>query len=295
MNETAPDGAERTASPGCAKRIASNQRGSTAPAAMLALVIVVMTAITVYIFLKKIWWFPPSITDEGAQFDAQFLRTLVITGVIFVAAQLGLALALFRYRDRGQRVRYFEGNNTMEIIWTLATLVLFVGLGIYAEKAWASVHFVDASPSALPIEVTGQQFAWNFRYAGPDGVFGRTRPDLVSASTGNAVGVDPADPAGKDDIISPGEIVVPAGRQVDLILKSLDVTHSFFVRELRLKQDAVPGMTIHLHFTANTTGTYEVACAELCGLGHYKMRATMMVVSEADFEKWIQEQEAANQ
>jgi len=273
----------------------AREKGSTAAAAMLALLIVAITAITVYIFVAKIWWFPPSITDEDHQFDAQFFRTLLITGIIFVAAQLGLALVIFRSRDRGQRVHYFEGHNGMEILWTTATLILFVGLGIYAEKAWAEVHFIGAEPGALPIEVTGQQFAWNFRYAGPDGVFGRTRPDLVSASTGNAVGVDPTDPAGKDDIISPGEIAVPAGREVDLVIKSLDVTHSFFVRELRLKQDAVPGMTIHLHFTANTPGTYEIACAELCGLGHYKMRATMIVMNEPDFEKWLQQQEAANQ
>jgi cytochrome c oxidase subunit 2 len=273
----------------------AKERGSTAAAAMLALIIVVMTVITVYIFVEKIWWFPPTITDEGALFDSQFSRTLWITGVIFIAAQFGLALVIFRSRDRGQRARHFEGHNGMEVLWTTATLILFVGLGIYAEKAWAEVHFIGAEPGALPIEVTGQQFAWNFRYTGPDGVFGRTRPDLVSASTGNAVGVDPTDPAGKDDIISPGTIAVPAGREVDLIIKSLDVTHSFFVRELRLKQDAVPGMTNHLHFTANTPGTYEVACAELCGLGHYKMRATMIVMSEADFEKWIQQQEAANQ
>ena len=137
----------------------ATENGSTAAAAMLALLIVVMTVITVYIFIEKIWWFPPSITDEGALFDAQFLRTLIITGVIFVAAQLGLAWVLFRYRDRGQRARYFEGNNIMEGVWTIATLVLFVGLGIYAEKAWASVHFIGAEPGALPIEVTGQQFA----------------------------------------------------------------------------------------------------------------------------------------
>ena len=152
------------------------EKGSTAAAAMLALLIVAITAITVYIFVAKIWWFPPSITDEGHQFDAQFFRTLLITGIIFVAAQLGLALVIFRSRDRGQRVHYFEGHNGMEILWTTATLILFVGLGIYAEKAWAEVHFIGAEPGALPIEVTGQQFAWNFRYAGPDGVFGRTRP-----------------------------------------------------------------------------------------------------------------------
>ena len=273
----------------------SSEQGSTSVALALSLFLFIFTAVTVYIFVAKVWWFPPSITAEGHEFDAQFARTLLITGIVFIAAQLGLALAVFRFREQGKAVHYFEGHNGMEILWTLATLVLFVGLGLYAEKAWASVHFIGAEPGALPIEVTAQQFAWNFRYAGPDGVFGRTKPELVSASTGNQVGIDPTDPFGKDDIVSPGELAVPAGREVDLTLKSLDVTHSFYVRELRLKQDAVPGMQIHLHFKADDPGTYELNCAELCGLGHYKMHATLKVLSEPDFEKWMQQQIAANQ
>jgi cytochrome c oxidase subunit II len=270
------------------------ERGSTTVALALAVFIVLMTVVTVYFFMAKTWWFPPSITDIGHEIDAQFMRTLLITGVVFVAAQFGLALAIYRFRDHGQKASYFEGNNTMEIIWTLATIVLFVGLGLYARSAWAEVHFTDASPGALPIEVTAQQFVWNFRYAGPDGKFGRIKPELVSASTGNPVGLDSTDPASKDDIVSP-IIAVPAGREVDLILRSQDVTHSFFVRELRLKQDAVPGMEIHMHFTANDPGTYDLVCAELCGLGHYRMHTTLNVMSEADFAKWVSDQEAANQ
>jgi cytochrome c oxidase subunit 2 len=260
----------------------------------MAVFLVLMTVITVYIFMAKIWWFPPAITDIGHEIDSQFARTLLITGVVFVAAQFGLALAVYKFRDHGQKATYFEGNNTFEVIWTLATIVLFVGLGLYARNAWAQVHFTDASPGALPIEVTGQQFVWNFRYAGPDSKFGRTKPNLVSASTGNPIGLDPTDPVGKDDIVSP-TIAVPVDREVDLLLRSQDVTHSFFVRELRLKQDAVPGMEIHMHFTAMEPGTYDLVCAELCGLGHYRMHTTLNVLSEADFEKWMKDQEAANQ
>jgi len=260
----------------------------------LAIFIALMTVITVYIFMAKIWWFPPAITDFGHEIDDQFGRTLLITGVVFVAAQFGLAYAIYRFRDHGQKATYFEGNNTMEIVWTLATVVLFVGLGLYARSAWAQVHFVGASPGALPIEVTAQQFAWNFRYAGVDGKFGRTKPELVSASTGNPIGLDPTDPSSKDDVVSP-VIAVPAGREVELILRSQDVTHSFFVRELRLMQDAVPGMEIHMHFTATEPGNYEIACAELCGLGHYRMHSMLSVMSEADFEKWLKDQAAANQ
>jgi cytochrome c oxidase subunit 2 len=270
------------------------EQGSTSAALAMALFLTLMTVITVYIFVAKVWWFPPAITSFGHEIDAQFTRTLIITGIVFVAAQLGLAIAVFRFRDRGQKATYFEGNNTMEIVWTLATVVLFVGLGLYARNAWAQVHFMGAAPGALPIEVTAQQFAWNFRYAGPDGQFGRTKPERVSASTGNPVGLDATDPASKDDIVSP-VIAVPAGREVELIIRSQDVTHSFYVRELRLKQDAVPGMEIHMHFTATEPGNYEIACAELCGLGHYRMHSMLTVLSQADFEKWLKDQEAANQ
>jgi cytochrome c oxidase subunit 2 len=270
------------------------ERGSTTVAFALAAVLVCMTVVSVYFFWAKVWWFPPAINDIGHEIDAQFARTFLITGVVFVLAQLGLALAVFKFRDQGQKATYFEGNNTMEIIWTLATVVLFVGLGLYARNAWAEVHFMGAEPGALQIEVTGQQFVWNFRYVGPDGKFGREKPELVSASTGNPVGLDPTDPASKDDIVSP-VIVVPAGREVELTIRSQDVTHSFFVRELRLKQDAVPGMEIHMHFTANEPGDYEIVCAQLCGLGHYRMHSILTVMSGGDFEKWLKDQEAANQ
>ena len=273
------------------------EQGSTSVALAMAIFLVLMTVITVYIFMAKIWWFPPPITNLGQEIDSQFMRTLLITGIVFVAAQFGLAIAVYRFRDHGQKATYFEGNNTMEIVWTLATVVLFVGLGLYARNAWAQVHFIGAAPGAIPIEVTAQQFAWNFRYAGVDGKFGRTKPELVSASTGNPVGLDSTDPAAKDDVVSP-VAAVPVGREIELILRSQDVTHAFFVPELRLKQDAVPGMEIHIHFTAEVPGDYELVCAELCGLGHYRMHSMVTVMSEDDYEKWLKNlaaEEAASQ
>jgi cytochrome c oxidase subunit II len=273
--------------------------GSTAVALMFSLFLVIFTLATVYLFLAQVWpfsdvriWFPPAITDFGKQIDSQFHRTLVITGVIFVLAQLGLALTIFRSRDRGQKASYIEGNSTMEFVWTLATVVMFVGLAFYGEHAWAEAHFMGAAPGALMVEVTGQQFAWTFRYAGPDGKFGRLLPELVSASSGNPLGLDPRDPSGKDDVVSP-VMYVPVGREVELLIRSQDVTHSFYVRELRLKQDAVPGMVIAMHFNATVEGQYEIACAELCGLGHYRMRSFLNVVSQADYDKWFQDQETA--
>ncbi len=267
-------------------------KGSTTVAVSLAILLLILTISTVYIFAEKVWWFPPAITALGHEIDQQFHRTLIITGIVFVLAQVALAWVVFRYRDRGQQAHYSHGNNTMEFLWTLATLVMFVGLGVYAERTWAAVHFIGASPGALQVEVTGQQFAWNFRYPGPDGKFGRTDPALMNDSAGNPLGLDPNDPAAKDDLVVP-ILAVPVNREVELILRSKDVTHSFFVRELRLKQDTVPGMIIHIHFTPTQIGQYEVACAELCGLGHYRMRSFFQVLSEADFEKWLRDQAAS--
>ena len=267
--------------------------GSTTVAFALALFLLCFTLLTLYLFAKKYWWFPEPITTFGREIDRQFMRTFLITGVVFVLSQLALGWAVFRYRDTGGRANYSHGNNTMEFLWTLATLVLFVGLGIYAERAWAEVHFRGASPGALQIEVQGQQFKWYFRYPGPDGKFGRLGAQYVKDSDQNFFGLDPNDQAGKDDLVSP-VIAVPVNREVELILRSKDVTHSFFVRELRLKQDSVPGMLIPIHFTATKIGTYEIACAELCGLGHHQMRSFLYVMAEADYQKWLAEQ-AANQ
>src|SRR5260370_15727223 len=193
----------------------SGEQGSAAVAFTLAAFLAIFTIVTVDIVVAKICWFPPAVSELGKQIDAQFHRALIITGIVFVAAQLGLALAIFRSRDRGQKASFFEGNSAMEFIWTLATIIMFVGLGLYGEHAWAEAHFQGAAPWALQLEVTGQQFAWNFRYAGPDGKFGGTKPELVSASTGNPLGLDPRDAASKDDVVSP-VAYVPVGHEVEL-------------------------------------------------------------------------------
>ena len=266
--------------------------GSAAVGFFLMVFLFVFTLITLYLFVAKVWWPPDPITSFGREVDRQFIRTFVIVGIVFVLSQLALGWVVFRYRDTGGRAHYSHGNNTMEFLWTLATAVLFVGLGIYAEKDWAEVHFRGASPGALQIEVQGQQFKWYFRYPGPDGKFGRTDAQYVNDSAQNYFGLDPSDPSGKDDIVTP-VIAVPVNREVELVLRSKDVTHSFFVRELRLKQDAVPGMLIHIHFTPTQVGQYEIACAELCGLGHHQMRSFLQVMPDADYQKWLREQAAS--
>ena len=149
---------------------------------------------------------------------------------------------------------YSHGNNRLETMWTSATALLFLGLVLMGTKIWAGVHF-DAPPAdAIPIEVLGKQFAWSFRYPGPDGKFGRTDLKLVNDSGGNPFGLDDKDPAGKDDIVS-ASLKVPAGKPIKLIMHSRDVIHNFFVRELRMKQDIVPGMEIPMSFQADTSAS----------------------------------------
>jgi cytochrome c oxidase subunit 2 len=256
----------------------------------IALVVALITVISVGLFGAKIWWFPPNISTHGAAIDDQIVLTMYVTGIIFVLAQLSLAYLLYRYRDRGDgsRAQFFHGNNTMEYTWTIAAAILFIGLNLMGYRTWAKIHFMGPDPGAMQVEVWGQQFAWYFRYPGPDGKFGPTHVDKVSDSTANYLGLDrDHDADSKDDIVT-STFSVPVNRPVQIILRSKDVTHSFWVRELRLKQDLVPGMMIPLHFTATKTGRYEIACVELCGLGHYKMRAFFQVQSDEDFAKWLQ-------
>ena len=258
---------------------------------LLAPIVWVLTVVICYVFAAKLWWFPPPVSAHGLAYDAQFNRTLVVTGIIFFLAQIALGYVIVRFRDKGGRAKYTHGNNAMETLWTSATAVLFVGLVLMGTTIWAEVHFTEPPADAITIEVWGKQFAWNFRYPGPDGKFGRTDIKMINDAGGNPLGVDEKDPAGKDDIVSP-TLKVPAGKPIKLILQSRDVIHNFFVRELRLKQDIVPGMAIPFHFQADQIGTYEVPCSELCGLGHHQMRSTLQVMSEADFEKWKQDQAA---
>jgi len=146
--------------------------------------------------------------------------------------------------------------------------------------------FPSIPAGAYTVEVVAQQFSWNFHYPGKDGVFGRTDPNLIDDSSLNFVGLDDTDPNAKDDSVV-ATLAVPANRPVELVLNSKDVTHSFFVPQLRFKQDLVPGMKIHVHFTALKPGKYELACAELCGMNHFKMKAYMLVLPQNEFDELV--------
>lgn len=237
------------------------------------------------------FWLPPGISTHAAAHDAQFGRTLWAAILIFVAAQIALAAIAWKFRDRRSETgeTHQSSARSHELVWTAATAVLFLGLLLMGARTWAGVQFTAAPPEAEPVEVLGRQFAWSFRYPGIDKRFGRTDIRLVNDAASNPFGLDDTDPAAKDDLVS-GTLRVPAGRPVILTLTARDVIHSFFVRELRIKQDLVPGMKIPLHFQADVPGTYEVPCSELCGLGHHQMRTTLIVMPASDFDVWKRRQ-----
>ena len=265
--------------------------------ALLA-VIWLITFISTYFFIAKTWWLPAGASASVAGIDHQFAFTYLLMGIVFVLAQCSLGLFVWQYRDRGamSKADYSHGNLKMEIAWTALTAILFVGHNLMGSPIWAAERYQPAEAGALPVEVTGMQFAWYFRYAGPDGKFGLTSPKLMDPSAGSeaAIGLDTSDPAAKDDVVT-GTMVLPVNRQVDLTLRAVDVIHSFFVPNMRFKQDAVPGLAIHMHLTPTQIGDYEIACAELCGLGHYKMHGLVKVVSQPDFEQWLAAREAEKQ
>ncbi len=255
----------------------------------LAFIVWAFAVVIVYVFLARLWWFPPPINQHGITYDQHFLSTLLVTGVIFFLAQLALGYVIIRYRDRGKPAVYSHGNNKLEALWTSAAAILFIGAVLASTRVFAGVHLARPPENALRVEVLGKQFAWSFRYPGPDGKFGRTDIKLINDAAGNPFGLDDTDPAARDDIVT-SSLRVPAGTPVRLTLKSRDVIHNFFVRELRLKQDLVPGMEIPLHFQADKTGVYEIPCSELCGLGHHQMRSTLEVLTPEQFRKWEQAQ-----
>jgi cytochrome c oxidase subunit 2 len=265
--------------------------------ALMALIWLI-TLVSTYFFAAKTWWLPAGASASAKWIDGQFALTFVLMGIVFLAAQLGLGYIVWRYRERPNSppVWYSHGNTKLEIIWTLLTAVLFIGLNLMGEPVWAHERWDAADADSVKVEVTGMQFAWYFRYPGRDGKYGATSPKLMDPSSGGeaAVGLNTSDAAAKDDVVT-GTMYLPVNREVDLSLRAVDVIHSFFVPSLRFKQDAVPGLNIHMHIKPTQIGEYEIACAELCGLGHYKMHGMVHVVSQEDFDKWLAAREAEKQ
>jgi cytochrome c oxidase subunit 2 len=234
---------------------------------------------------------PVQASTHAADIDHMMVMVHWLMLVLFVGWGLFFLFALFRFRRGANPKASYTGAKgkiakSTEIAVAVVEIILLVG---YAIPAWATrVKQYPPESEALVVRVIGQQFAWNVHYHGPDGKFGRTDPKLVSAD--NPIGLDRTDANAKDDIVSINQFNMPVDRPVLVHLSTMDVIHSFGLYEMRVKQDAIPGMDTPVWFIPNRIGEYEITCSQLCGLGHFRMRGFITVQSQADFTKWFDDQ-----
>ncbi len=215
------------------------------------------------------WWLPLQGSTFAPQIDGLFLAILIITGLAFVIVETGLIWFVFKYRGRpGRKGHYTHGNAKAEVVWTAIPAVTVVALGLVSNHYWKEIKGRDSIPAdAYPIAIHAKQFEWQVTYPGPDGQLGTA-----------------------DDFTVRNQLHVPVGRNIVVVLTSEDVIHSFWVPVLRVKQDAVPGLTIRAWFQATVPGEYELGCAELCGMGHYRMRARVFIHTQAEYDAWAHQQ-----
>ncbi len=239
---------------------------------------------------------PVVASAHGAQIDHILSLTHLLMVVLFVGWGIYLTVALWKFQSKKNPKASYEGAHShvstfVEIGIIVVEAFLLLGLSI---PFWARhVAALPTGKDVLQVRVNAEQFAWNIHYSGPDGVFGKTDWKFFDKQT-NPMGLDPNDAAGKDDVTTINQLHLPVGRPVLIYLSSRDVMHSFFIPVMRVKQDVIPGLMIPTWFTPIKTGQWEIACAQLCGLGHYRMRGFVTVQPEEEFEKWLAEQSSSN-
>src|ERR1700692_471845 len=241
------------------------------------------------------WQLPQDIPAHGPLIDEQYADTMAEAGISFLASQILLAFFIWKFSNvkPGTKTKNFPGG-AMGLVIAAFLLVgtEVLALGVFGAKAWASVYFTPPAADAMPIQVQAGQFAFYFRYPGPDGKFGPLHPERINEGSQEFFGLDKEhDVESRDDIVT-AEMAIPVNKEVHLLMHAKDVGHSFFVRELRVQQDFVPGLDVSLHFTATQVGKYEIVCTQLCGLGHYNMKAYLNVLSQADFDDWMKKEAA---
>jgi cytochrome c oxidase subunit 2 len=260
---------------------------------LLAVTIIVIAIASAVPVVMHTWDAPADVSTHGHLIDEQMSETMVEAGVSFLAAQILLALFIWRFSGTGPsaKVKTFPGGAKGLVIAALLLVGAEVmALGVFGVKAWADVYLTPPAADSMPIQVQAGQFAFYFRYPGPDGKFGQIHPELINEGTQNLFGLDPEhDVESRDDVVT-AEMAIPVNKEIHLLMHAKDVGHSFFVRELRVQQDFVPGLDVSLHFTATKVGRYEIVCTQLCGLGHYTMKAYLDVLSQADFDDWLKKE-----
>jgi len=244
-------------------------KGSRLMGILWSLLFLAVPVLGVAVFVVAPWydiWLPKDVSEHGKAIDGLFMFILALTGVVFIATEVLLFWFLWKYDAASATgpAKYIHGSHAVEVIWTIIPAATLLFLAIYQMNTWADVK-MRRPAMAASVEVVGRQFEWRLRYPGRDGTLGTP-----------------------DDLFLVNDLHVPADEDFLVQLKSMDVLHSFFIPNLRIKQDAVPGMKIPVWFKATENGEYDIVCAELCGWGHYKMKGRVTVESRADFERWLE-------
>ena len=253
----------------------------------LVIVLVLLVVGSLVFHFASPWWFTPIASNWG-MIDTTMNITFWITGFVFVAVNIFMAYAIYRFRHNPSRRAHYEPENSKLETW----LTVITSVGVAAMLApglivWAD--FVSPPEDADVIEVVGQQWQWSYRFPGDDGVLGTVDSRYVGPE--NPFGMNPTDENGLDDVlISSNELHLPLDRPVKVLLRSKDVLHDFAVPQFRVKMDLVPGLVSYLWFTPTRTGKFDILCMELCGIAHYTMRGYVVVDEQADFDSWMSEQ-----
>ena len=253
----------------------------------VALIFILVAVGSVLFHILSPWWWTP-IASNWESIDHTIIITFWITGIAFTAVVGFLGYCIFRFRHRKDaRAAYEPENKSLEGWLTIGT-----GLGVAAMLApglYVWHQYISVPKDATDVEVVGRQWQWSYRLPGKDGKLGKT--DVQAISADNPLGLDPNDPAGQDDVIIDGEdLRLPIGKPIKVLLRSIDVLHDFYVPEFRAKMDMIPGVVTYYWLTPTRTGTYDVLCAELCGVGHSQMRGKVVVEEQDKNKAWLESQ-----
>jgi cytochrome c oxidase subunit 2 len=245
------------------------------------------------------YYLPEASSEHGVRTDTLFWLTMGILVFAFIVTNIFLFVFAYRYQYKeGNKAYFYPENHTLELVWTVVPAIVMSILVFYGWKEWSSITKPEPDNSEV-IEVFAQQFSWQVRYTGPDGKLGDHNFKLIDAT--NTLGIDFNDKAAMDDFTAP-VLRVPKGKPVLLRIRARDVIHSVFLPHFRIKMDAVPGMPTKFWFTptkttkemreelGNANFNYEMACAEICGRGHFAMRFVVVVEEPEEFEAWKSEQ-----
>lgn len=258
----------------------------------ITLIILLLIIGSVIFHFSSVWWFTP-LASHWSAIDTTINITIWITGMVFIAVNLFLAFAIYRYRYKaGTRADYQPENKKLEG-WLL--LVTAVGIAVMlAPGLYVWGQFVSPPTGATEVEAVGQQWHWRFRLPGADGQLGKA--DVRASSELNPLGLDPNDPAGLDDIIiDSNELVLELNQPVKVLLRSNDVLHNFAVPQFRVKMDLVPGTVSYVWFIPTTVGQFDILCEELCGIGHFAMRGRVIVKDTENYQRWLAQQQSYRQ